>query len=168
VGSGVASSVRPRRYYKIPKETLESSLDDLENLINFFVIEGQRIVFAENIPVTGAVSTPQQTPIPPLTGRYRPFWLRSSPTTLSNFSHSGGWHFSAPASPFSVQRFDCSAHQQRFGIGQAIHRHIRCQGSRDGWKTEDSFPDHYQDSGQRSRLPFGTQDRPLYVVCYGA
>ncbi|KAJ9637034.1 hypothetical protein, variant [Exophiala oligosperma] len=52
MGSGVAGAVRPRRYYKIPKETLESSLDDLENLINFFVIEGQRIVFAENIPVT--------------------------------------------------------------------------------------------------------------------
>ncbi|KAL6246611.1 hypothetical protein RBB50_006849 [Rhinocladiella similis] len=52
MGSGVAGAVRPRRYYKIPKETLESSLDDLENLINFFVIEGQRIVFAENVPVT--------------------------------------------------------------------------------------------------------------------
>lgn len=56
MGSGVAGAVRPRRYYKIPKETLESSLDDLENLINFFVIEGQRIVFAENIPVTATVS----------------------------------------------------------------------------------------------------------------
>ncbi|KIV84283.1 hypothetical protein PV11_00072 [Exophiala sideris] len=54
MGSSVAGTVRPRRYYKIPKETLESSLDDLENLINFFVIEGQRIVFAENIPVTAA------------------------------------------------------------------------------------------------------------------
>lgn len=52
MGSSVASSLRPRRYYKIPKETLEASLDDLENLINFFVIEIQRIVFAENIPVT--------------------------------------------------------------------------------------------------------------------
>lgn len=53
-GSSVASAVRPRRYYKIPKETLETSLDDLENLINFFVIEAQRIVFAENVVVTGA------------------------------------------------------------------------------------------------------------------
>lgn len=48
VGRGVASSFRPRRYYKIPKETLEASLDDLEQLINFFVIEFQRILFAEN------------------------------------------------------------------------------------------------------------------------
>lgn len=53
-GSSVTSAVRPRRYYKIPKETLETSLDDLENLINFFVIEAQRIVFAENVIVTGA------------------------------------------------------------------------------------------------------------------
>ncbi|KIV94844.1 hypothetical protein, variant 2 [Exophiala mesophila] len=53
-GSSLTSAVRPRRYYKIPKETLEASLDDLENLINFFVIEAQRIVFAENILVTGA------------------------------------------------------------------------------------------------------------------
>jgi hypothetical protein len=53
LGSSVTSSVRPRKYYRIPKETLESSLDDLENLINFFVIEAQRIIFAENILVTG-------------------------------------------------------------------------------------------------------------------
>jgi len=52
MGSSVAGTVRPRRYYKLPKEALESSLDDLENLINFFVIEAQRIVFAENVPIT--------------------------------------------------------------------------------------------------------------------
>ena len=56
MGRGVASSFRPRRYYKIPKETLEASLDDLEQLINFFVIEFQRILFAENPIVTVAVS----------------------------------------------------------------------------------------------------------------
>jgi len=56
IGSSVAGSVRPRRYYKIPKETLEATLDDVEQLINFFVIEAQRIVFAENIPNTALVS----------------------------------------------------------------------------------------------------------------
>jgi len=56
MGKGVASSFRPRRYYKIPKETLEASLDDLEQLINFFVIEFQRILFAEEPIVTVAVS----------------------------------------------------------------------------------------------------------------
>lgn len=53
--TSVTSSVRPRRYYKIPKESLEAALDDVEQMINFFVIEVQRIVFAENIPVTAAV-----------------------------------------------------------------------------------------------------------------
>lgn len=54
----MAGSVRPRRYYKIPKERLEATLDDVEQLINFFVIEVQRIVFAENIPNTALVSAP--------------------------------------------------------------------------------------------------------------
>jgi hypothetical protein len=56
LGSGFATSVRPRKYYKISKETMETSLEDIEQLINFFVIEAQRIVFAENVAVTGAVS----------------------------------------------------------------------------------------------------------------
>jgi hypothetical protein len=54
-GTSLTSSIRPRRYYKIPKETLEATLDDVEQMINFFVIEVQRIVFAENIPATAAV-----------------------------------------------------------------------------------------------------------------
>ncbi|KAK0257198.1 hypothetical protein LTR91_001464 [Friedmanniomyces endolithicus] len=49
---GFASKMRPKKYYTIPRETLESSLEDLEQLINFFVIEVQRIVFAENIYAT--------------------------------------------------------------------------------------------------------------------
>ena len=56
MGTGVASSFRPRKYYKIPKEALESSLDDLEQLVNFFVIEIQRILFAENPVATIGVS----------------------------------------------------------------------------------------------------------------
>ncbi|KAH0145218.1 hypothetical protein KCU86_g23068, partial [Aureobasidium melanogenum] len=43
---------RPRKYYTIPRETLEASLDDVEQLINFFVIEFQRIMFGENVFVT--------------------------------------------------------------------------------------------------------------------
>ncbi|RMZ82619.1 hypothetical protein DV738_g1697, partial [Chaetothyriales sp. CBS 135597] len=54
LGSSVASSFRPRRYYTIPKESLEATLEDVQHLVNFFVIEAQRIVFAENIPVTAA------------------------------------------------------------------------------------------------------------------
>ena len=56
LNQGLASSFRPRKYYTIPRETLESSLEDVEQLINFFVIEFQRILFAENVLATIAVS----------------------------------------------------------------------------------------------------------------
>lgn len=46
------SSFRPKKYYTIPRESLEASLDDIEHLINFFVIEFQRVLFAENVPAT--------------------------------------------------------------------------------------------------------------------
>ena len=48
-GTGVASSMRPKRYLTVPRESLESSLEDVEQLINFFVIEFQRILYAENV-----------------------------------------------------------------------------------------------------------------------
>ncbi|KAF2141408.1 uncharacterized protein K452DRAFT_351523 [Aplosporella prunicola CBS 121167] len=54
LGNGLASQMRPRKYVMIRKESLERFTDDLEQLINFFVIEFQRIVFAENIYVTVA------------------------------------------------------------------------------------------------------------------
>jgi hypothetical protein len=56
-GRGLTSQFRPRQYFTIPKASLERLLDDVEQLINFFVIESQRIVFAENVYATGAVST---------------------------------------------------------------------------------------------------------------
>ena len=49
---GLASSFRPKKYYTIPRETLESSLEDVEQLINFFVMEFQRVLFAENLART--------------------------------------------------------------------------------------------------------------------
>lgn len=49
---GLASSLRPKKYYTIPRESLESSLEDVEQLINFFVIEFQRVLFAENLART--------------------------------------------------------------------------------------------------------------------
>ncbi|TVY68793.1 Reticulon-like protein, partial [Lachnellula suecica] len=51
---GFTSQVRPRKYYTLPKETLNSLIGDVHELINFFVIESQRIVFAENIFVSAA------------------------------------------------------------------------------------------------------------------
>jgi hypothetical protein len=55
---GIASSFRPRRYYTIPKETHEAILEDLSQLLDFFLIEFQRILFAENVVHTVAVCDP--------------------------------------------------------------------------------------------------------------
>ena len=54
LSQGLATSFRPKKYYTIPREALESSLEDVEQLINFFVIEFQRILFAENVKATVA------------------------------------------------------------------------------------------------------------------
>ena len=59
---GLASSFRPKKYYTIPKEVLEASVEDVEQLVNFFVIEVQRVVFAENVAVSGAVSFQEYMP----------------------------------------------------------------------------------------------------------
>lgn len=67
LGEGFATKCRPKRYYTIPRETLESVMEDLVELGNFFVIEFQRIVFAENVGVTVGVSLPEGH----LSSRYR-------------------------------------------------------------------------------------------------
>ena len=54
-GTGFATQIRPRRYYTLPKETVDRVLDDVHELLNFFVIEFQRILFAENLAYTVAV-----------------------------------------------------------------------------------------------------------------
>ncbi|PGH13494.1 hypothetical protein AJ79_03624 [Helicocarpus griseus UAMH5409] len=54
---GLASSSRPRKYYTIPKDTVESILEDLEQLMDFFLIEVQRILFVENLTYTLAAFT---------------------------------------------------------------------------------------------------------------
>lgn len=51
-GNGLISQIRPKKYYVVPRETIELILDDVEQLINFFVIEFQRIIFAENVYAT--------------------------------------------------------------------------------------------------------------------
>ncbi|OOO08149.1 Reticulon family protein [Aspergillus oryzae] len=54
LSQGLASSFRPRKYYTIPKETIEGVYEDLEQLLNFVLLEFQRILFAENIVHTVA------------------------------------------------------------------------------------------------------------------
>jgi len=56
LGGGLTSRIRPRKYFVIPKDSLQRFSDDFCELLNFFVIEFQRILFAENIWVTVGVS----------------------------------------------------------------------------------------------------------------
>jgi hypothetical protein len=57
LSTGLTSQVRPKKYYTVSKETLNALIGDVHELINFFVIEAQQIVFAENLFVSFAVST---------------------------------------------------------------------------------------------------------------
>lgn len=54
LNNGLATQVRPRRYYTVPRETLDALIGDVHELINFFVIEAQRIIFAENVFASAA------------------------------------------------------------------------------------------------------------------
>ncbi|KAL4936620.1 hypothetical protein BDV06DRAFT_89605 [Aspergillus oleicola] len=49
LSQGVTTSFRPRKYYTLPKETIEAVVEDFEQLVDFVLIEFQRILFAENI-----------------------------------------------------------------------------------------------------------------------
>jgi hypothetical protein len=99
-GHGFASQMRPRKYLTIPKASLERLLDDVEQFINFFVIESQRIVFAENVYATVAVSNSSckwlwrkeaNTLIV-----YRHSLRPSYRTSSSSLCRSGAWLLSPP------------------------------------------------------------------------
>lgn len=55
---GFISSVRPKRYYTIPRDSLDRLFGELHDLLNFFVLEFQRVLFAENIFATVVVRNP--------------------------------------------------------------------------------------------------------------
>ncbi|KAK4033764.1 Reticulon-domain-containing protein [Parachaetomium inaequale] len=56
LNNGFATQLRPRTYYTIPRETLEVMIGDVHELINFFVIESQRVLFAENVYASAAAA----------------------------------------------------------------------------------------------------------------
>lgn len=51
---GIVSQMRPRRYYTIPRENIESIFEEIHDFLNFVVVEFQRIVFVENLFTTVA------------------------------------------------------------------------------------------------------------------
>lgn len=54
LNTGLTSQIRPRQYYTVSREALNSAIGDVHELINFFVIEAQRIVFVENVWASAA------------------------------------------------------------------------------------------------------------------
>jgi hypothetical protein len=54
LNNGLATQLRPRKYYTVSRETLDAMIGDVHELINFFVIEAQRVLFAENVYVSAA------------------------------------------------------------------------------------------------------------------
>ena len=86
LNNGLATQVRPRRYYTVPRETLDALIGDVHELINFFVIEAQRIIFAENVAASAAVSLQTQSyQLVKLTTVRLSFLLSSLTTLLSSF-----------------------------------------------------------------------------------
>jgi hypothetical protein len=56
LGHGLASQLRPRKYYTLSRETVDTVIGDFHELVNFFVIEAQRILFAENVAASAAAA----------------------------------------------------------------------------------------------------------------
>ncbi|KJZ77962.1 hypothetical protein HIM_02599 [Hirsutella minnesotensis 3608] len=52
---GLATQMRPRRYYTVSRATIDNMIGDVHELVNFFVIETQRILFAENVGASALV-----------------------------------------------------------------------------------------------------------------
>jgi len=55
VNSGFTTQLRPRTYYTVPRESLDTIIGDVHEFVNFCVIESQRILFAENVAVSAGV-----------------------------------------------------------------------------------------------------------------
>lgn len=56
LNNGLASQLRPREYYTLPRQTFDRLVSEAHGLINFFLVEAQRIVFVENVYASSAVS----------------------------------------------------------------------------------------------------------------
>ena len=58
LNNGIASQLRPKKYYQLSRETVDTMIGDVHELANFFFLEAQKILYAENIYASAAVSFP--------------------------------------------------------------------------------------------------------------
>lgn len=81
---GVVSQMRPRRYYTIPRENIESIFEEIHDFLNFVVVEFQRVVFVENLFTTVAAF------VASFFGyfliKYLPFWSLAFLGTILGFT----------------------------------------------------------------------------------
>ncbi|KAF8456690.1 Reticulon-domain-containing protein [Terfezia claveryi] len=81
---GVVSQMRPRRYYTIPRENIESLFEEIHDFLNFVVVEFQRVVFVENLFTTVAAF------VASFFGyfliKYLPFWSLAFLGTILGFA----------------------------------------------------------------------------------
>ncbi|MBE3043556.1 reticulon family protein [Candidatus Bathyarchaeota archaeon] len=59
LNNGLTSQLRPRRYHQVSRETIDTMLGDFGELVNFFFVEAQRVLYCENIGASAAVGFPQ-------------------------------------------------------------------------------------------------------------
>lgn len=81
---GIVSQMRPRRYYTIPRQSLESIFEELHDFLNFVVVEFQRVVFVENIATT--VVSFVFSFFGYFLIKYLPFWSLAFITTIMAFT----------------------------------------------------------------------------------
>lgn len=54
--NSLSTRLRPKEYKKIPESTLNATLKDIHDLIQYAVVQAQRIVFGQDLDKTFAVS----------------------------------------------------------------------------------------------------------------
>ncbi|KAI5848932.1 Reticulon-domain-containing protein [Tricharina praecox] len=81
---GIVSSMRPTRYYTVPRESLEMFFENLHDLTNFFVLEFQRVLFVENIFTTIAAFVSSFFGY--ILIKYIPFWTLLLLATVTAFT----------------------------------------------------------------------------------
>jgi len=81
---GFISSIRPRPYYTLPRDSLDRLFGELHDLLNFFAVEFQRVLFAENIFAT--VVAFFASFIGYFLIKYIPFWALLLLTTVTAFT----------------------------------------------------------------------------------
>jgi hypothetical protein len=55
-GNSLSTRLRPKEYKKIPEPTLNATLKDIHDLIQYTVVQAQKVVFGQDLYKTFAVS----------------------------------------------------------------------------------------------------------------